>query len=147
MNARTALSAAPAVQTSAPQRLPRTPVPDQPARFAVMGLLAQHARVWVSPGGAVLLQVLIAQHLQAHPEARHVLATLNVGSDSADSNAMADRAEALAARLRRGTEVVATGGAMLPGEYHGDPVNVLHDVRSVLPAEDVRQPQLLPPEV
>lgn len=118
---------APTVQT--PARTP-APEPDQPARFAVMGLLRQAARTYSCTGGAVVLEVLITQHLQLHPEARHVLARLRY-PDCGAPNATMHAAHSKARRLPAGAEVVCVGGALYGGRYQGEPVTVLDDVRAI----------------
>lgn len=113
----------PAVQAPAPE-------PDQPARFAVMGLLRQAARTYACTGGAVVLEVLVRQHLQMHPDARDVLVRYRY-PDQGCPNTTALVASNKAARMPAGAEVVCSGSALYPGHYHGAPVTVLDDVRGI----------------
>ncbi len=106
------------------------PPADQPARFAVMGLLRERARVYTQPNGRVQLQVCITQHLAAHPAARPVLATYAF-PDLGCPNTTALAARAKAAAMVAGAEVVALGSALYPGEYHGEPFLVLADVAGI----------------
>jgi hypothetical protein len=106
------------------------PPPDQPARFAVMGLLRDQAKVYPQPNGSVLLQVVINQHLAAHPEARCVLATYRYPALGCPA-ATVQSAKSKAAQLPAGTEVVAVGSALYPGEYLGEPFMVLADVAGI----------------
>ena len=108
--------------------------PDQPARFAVWGLLDEDAHVYVQQG-RVHLQVLVAQHLQRHPQARHVLATYvypDTGTPAATELAAHSRARAMRCR----TEVVISGQALVPGVHAGRPINVLHDVVAIRLADE-----------
>lgn len=106
------------------------PPPDQPARFAVMGLLRDPAKVYPQPNGSVLLQVVITQHLAAHPEARCVLATYRY-PDLGCAAATMQSAKSKAAQLPAGAEVVALGSALYPGEYRGEPFMVLAEVAGI----------------
>ena len=121
------------------------PPPDQPARFAVMGVLRDRAKVYPQPDGSVLLQVVITQSLSRHPDARHVLATYCYpGRDCPATTLMA--AKTKAADMVIGAEVVALGSALFPGEYHTEPVLVLADVagialQSPAPARKGAQPE------
>lgn len=104
--------------------------PDQPARFAVLGLLRDPAKVFPQPNGSVLLQVVITQHLAAHPEAHCVLATYRYPVLGC-ATATLQNAKSRAAQLVAGAEVVALGSALFPGEYLGEPVLVLADVAGI----------------
>ena len=106
------------------------PPPDQPARFAVMGLLRDPAKVYPQPGGSVLLQVVITQALAAHPEARCVLATYRYPALGCPA-ATLQSAKSKAAHLVAGAEVVALGSALYPGEYLGEPFMVLAEVAGI----------------
>ena len=106
------------------------PPPDQPARFAVMGLLRDPAKVYPQPNGSVLLQVVITQSLAAHPEARCVLATYRY-PDLGCPAATMQSAKSKAVPLVAGAEVVALGSALFPGEYLGEPLLVLADVAGI----------------
>jgi len=117
-----------AAQTSLLPEL--APPPDQPARFAVLGVLRDRAKVYPQPNGRVLLQVVITQSLTAHPEARHVLATYIYPASACNATTLL-HAQTKAAGMRIGTEVVALGGALYPGEYHGEDVLVLADVAGI----------------
>lgn len=106
------------------------PPPDQPARFAVLGLLRDAARVYPQPNGAVLLQVVITQSLARRPEACHVLATFHY-PDMGCPATTALAAKTRAASMPAGAEVVALGSALYPAEYHGEPMLVLADVAGI----------------
>lgn len=106
------------------------PPPDQPARFAVMGLLRDRAKVYPQPDGSVLLQVVITQSLSAHPEARHVLATYRYPALGCPATTLL-AAKTKAADMGIGAEVVALGSALFPGEYHAEPFMVLADVAGI----------------
>lgn len=106
------------------------PPPDQPARFAVMGLLRDPAKVYPQPNGSVLLQVVITQSLAAHPEARCVLATYRY-PDLGCPFATMQSAKSKAAQLPANAEVVAVGSALFPGEYLGELFMVLADVAGI----------------
>lgn len=106
------------------------PPPDQPARFAVMGLLRDPAKVYPQPCGSVLLQVVITQHLAAHPEACCVLATYRYPALGCPA-ATVQSAKSKAAQLLAGAEVVALGSALFPGEYQGEPFMVLAEVAGI----------------
>lgn len=103
---------------------------DQPARFAVLGLLRDAARVYLHPGGSVLLQVVITQSLASHPEARCVLATYRY-PDLGFPAATMQSAKSKAAHMVPGAEVVAMGSALYPGEYLGEPFMVLAEVAGI----------------
>lgn len=106
------------------------PPADQPARFAVMGLLRDPAKVYPQPNGSVLLQVVITQSLAAHPDARCVLATYRY-PDLGCPAATMQSAKSKAAPLVAGAEVVAVGSALFPGEYLGEPLLVLAEVAGI----------------
>ncbi len=109
------------------------PPPDQPARFAVMGLLREPARTYTRTDGRTVLEVVITQHLQGLPEARHVLARYLYP----DHGCPATTAMVAARKVRgmpAGTEVVALGGALYTGQHRGQPVTVLGHVRGIEPA-------------
>lgn len=106
------------------------PPPDQPARFAVMGVLRDRAKVYPQPGGQVLLQVVITQSLSAHPDARHVLATYRYPDMGCPATTLL-AAKTKAADMVIGAEVIALGSALFPGEYHGEPFMVLADVAGI----------------
>lgn len=119
-----------------PELQPHPPAPDQPVRLAVWGLLIEHAQVFTSTDGRTHLQVLVAQRLQRHPEAHHILATWHCPDDGCPSTtAMA--AHDKARHLRAGTAVVVAGEGLSPGRHHGNPVNVLHRVRGITLASDI----------
>ena len=126
-----------AQQPLLPELAPPLPPPDQVPRFAVWGLLEEDARVFTSHG-FVHLQVLVAQHLQAHPEARHVLATY-VYPDHGTPQATEIAAHSAARRMRTRSEVIVSGQALVPGTYAGKPVSRLLEVRGIRLADEVIQ--------
>lgn len=111
------------------------PPPDTPCRFAVMGLLRDQAKVYVS-GNRVLIEVVVMQHLQQHPEARHVVAAW-VYPWMGDLLSTEKAARALAARMAAHAEVVVTGSALYPGTYHGTPVSLLDSVGGIALASEL----------
>jgi len=94
---------------------------DVPCRFGVWGVLRESGRTFVAVDGTVQLQVLLTQHLRAHPEARHVLATYHY-PDLGCANTTAMTARAKAARLPAGTEVIVIGVGLEPALHHGERV-------------------------
>lgn len=113
-----------------PELAPPPDQPDQPARFAVMGLLRDRAKVYPQPDGSVLLQVVITQSLSRHPDARHVLATYRYPALGCPATTLL-AAKTKAADMGIGAEVVALGSALYPGEYHAEPVLVLAEVAGI----------------
>ncbi len=105
------------------------PLPDQPARWCVLGVLLDKARVGVSPAGLVSLQVLIVQRLARQPEARPVLARRVFGQGNTTAAQYA--AHHQAGQLLPGREVLVVGSCLHPGLYRGQPVLVLDDVTSI----------------
>jgi len=120
------------------------PPADQPARFAVWGLLDQDAHVFVARDGTVQIQVVVRQHLQSFPEASHVLATYtHPPLDSVQATELA--AHAMARRMRTCAEVVVTGSGLVPGVHRGRCVSVLLEVRGLCLAPDIGAPSFSSP--
>lgn len=105
------------------------PLPDQPARWCVMGLLQEDARVWTTPSGQVFLEVLITQRLERHPDAAPVWATRLFPEGNPTAAKIA--AQHQAATMRQGTEVLAVGSCLRPGTHRGAPVLLLGDVAAI----------------
>jgi hypothetical protein len=97
------------------------PLAEQPVHFAVMGLLREDARVFARPGCITVLRVVVAQHLQQHPEARHIVADY-VYPDLGCPNATAAAAHDKAGRLAMHDEVVLRGTGLEPCLLHGERV-------------------------
>lgn len=112
--------------------------PDVQPRLAVWGLLAEDARHFTSAAGGHHLQVVIAQHLGAHPQACPVLATYHY-PDQGTPNATGAAAHSAASRLRRGAEVVVSGAGQYPHFHNGRPVMALAQVQSIRAIADVLQ--------
>jgi len=132
-------SAGPAQAALLPELQAPPPAPELPIRLAVWGLLLEDAHVYSSTDGTTHLQVLVAQHLQRHPEARHILATLHCPDQGCPATT-ALAAHSKAQRLRAGVEVVVSGEGLAPGHHRGDPVNVLCRVRAIALAADLESP-------
>lgn len=111
-------------------------LPDQPARWCVMGLLHEDARVLVMPSGHVSLQVLITQRLERHPDAVPVLAVRQF--PAGNSAAAQISAHHQADRMRQGTEVLAVGSCLRPGSHRGARVLVLDEVVCITLHEPTR---------
>lgn len=118
-----------------PDLAPPPPVADVCPRIAVWGLLAEPARYYASADGRSQLQVVIAQHLAAVPDACPLVATYHY-PDHGAPHATAQAANALAARLPRGAEVMVAGEGPYPTHHQGRPAMALAGVRSIRPIED-----------
>jgi hypothetical protein len=108
---------------------------EQRPRLAIWGLLDEAAHIFVQ-NGRVHLQVVLAQHLQQHREARRILATLAY-PEGADIQATELQAQAVAHGMRTRTEVVVVGSGLFPTLHCGQPVNQLESVQSIRLAADV----------
>jgi hypothetical protein len=108
---------------------------EQPARFAVWGLLDEDAHVYVQAGRVHLL-VVVAQHLQRHPEAQHVVADYVYPDDGRPLAAIELDAEGRARLMRCRTEVVVSGQVLVPSIWRGSPCSRLVDVLSIRLADE-----------
>ena len=119
------------------------PPPDLLPRFAVWGLLDEDARVFAA-AGSVKVQVVVRQHLQAFPEAYHVLAVFTY--PPAQSLAATEiAAHEFARALRTCAEVVVTGAGLVPGVHRGRCVSVLLDCKCLALAPDIGAPPFSDP--
>jgi len=118
-----------------PELAPPPPVADVCPRIAVWGLLAEDARHYISTDGRSHLQVVIAQHLAAVPEACPLVATYHY-PDHGAPHATAQAAAGMALRLRRGAEVMVSGEGPYPTYHHGRPATAMAGVRSIRPIDD-----------
>ncbi len=118
-----------------PELAPPPPVADVCPRIALWGLLAEDARYYASADGRSHLQVVIAQHLAAVPDACPLVATYHY-PDHGAPHATAQAAAAMAARLRRGSEVMVAGEGPYPTHHLGRPAMALAGVRSIRPIDD-----------
>lgn len=122
---------APAVQASAQpaqptqQPLAGLPAPELHAstRLALHGSLQHDALCFTLPNGTPCVQALLAQHIEHHPGAHHLLVTLHFPASPQGRG----EASALAARLPAGAGAIALGYGIEPDTWHGQPVlRLLH---------------------
>lgn len=120
--------AAPPLQAPAEpiqQPLPGMPAPElaTSTRVALHGILQRDALCFTTPGGLPCVQALLAQHIEHHPGAHHLLVTHHF---AASAEGQAD-ARDLAARLHAGAGAIALGYGIEPDTWHGQPVlRLLH---------------------
>jgi hypothetical protein len=93
----------------------------QPLRIAVQGLAQADAVVRDTTRGFVVVEVLLLQHIEHHPQATPLLATWLV-PDMGSYALTHERARAAANQIKRGTHVIALGRGLETGRYHGEPV-------------------------
>lgn len=98
-----------------------------PLHVAVKGTITSQATVRQDSHGAVLLEVVLHQHVEHHPQALPLYAAQVI--DEGTPGDSLDRARLLAARLPHGTEVVALGRGLEPGHHCRAPVlRLLHTI-------------------
>lgn len=127
----------PAQTALLPDLTPPPPPPDTLPRIAVWGTLVEDARHYTSTDGRSHLQVTIAQHVAARPEACAVQATLH-WPDDGTPNATAAAAASMAQRLRRGAEVMLSGEGLVPYTGGGHSLLVMPLVHSIRPVAELR---------
>lgn len=88
------------------------------AKFGVWGVLQRDALLFHTADRRPHLQVLIGQHVEGCPDARHVLATV-VYPATSDGEQLAHD---MAAALHAGTAVLCTGTGLAPDTWRGEPV-------------------------
>lgn len=124
---------------------PTSPMPEAVLQVCVAGMLRTPAAVFYR-GGHTVVRLVVAQHLQSHPEARNVLADFeypNTGDDNATHLAAVTRA----AEFRAGTEAMVRGTGLVPSMLHGEPVLRLLDCSAFWRIERNPDPQIVHPGV
>lgn len=99
-------------------------------KVAVQGPLLADAAVRQRSSGEVVIDLVVAQQVEHHPEARPLLASLPIERSSFASSI--DAAMAKAAQLRGGTVVVVVGQGLEAGHRRGEPIfRFLHTTSAV----------------
>ena len=115
---------------------PPPTAPDSTLRLAVRGLLLADAQVRHLTNGDAVLICVLRQHLQHHPLARHLMATLTYPAHGAEVVAH-QAAYSKARALRAGVEVVVVGSGLEPHLHEGEPVLRFISVEAIKPADDI----------
>jgi len=111
--------------------------------LALQGSLLRDACAWESEGGAVLLEVILAQALPGHPNAVPIVATYRYEGASRALDLQAARSKA--AGLRRGDPVTVIGLDIQPGTRSKQPVLRLLHTFAIAHSEHLPGPALTPP--
>ena len=110
-------------------------------KVAVQGPLLADASVRQRSSGAVVIDLIVGQQVEHHPEARPLVASLPIDRTSFASSM--DAAMSKAASLQAGTVVVIVGQGLEAGHRHGQAVFRFLHTTSAVRVVDI--PQQEPP--
>ncbi|MCR5864674.1 hypothetical protein [Aquincola sp. J276] len=119
------------------------PAPEAVLEVCVAGLLRAPAAVFYR-GGHTIVRLVVAQHLQRHPEARHVYADFEYPA-AGDDNATHIAAVTRASEFQAGTETLLRGTGLVPSTLHGEPVLRLLDCTAFCRIERTLHPTIVQP--